>query len=410
MSSSKPPTETEPPFRIPCSYRSCKFEFKTINEMKRHKNTYPDHEYCPKCDEDYDTEEQLLIHMIKSDKHIVCPICGNEFRSEGGRDGHIRQNHRTAQNLICHGCKATFRSAASYMRHIENDECPVIRSDRLLVEQQKKLMIKEALGISTTPTAPTETETVDGDGDGGVSIYKLADYNREAMGNQPTYGEDLLTPVPGELVEKHWPALAKTGSGSETGLEGAMSDLMGFSESSASDDRSKENAGWKGKGGLPSVVGSKISYTTMSETGPKSPATVVNLGDELRKVYKTWDPENFFDGFSGQYVCACGKSCATLPEFEKHVLYKSKGTLRLQCPGCLRIFKSTAAMIAHCESATTRCNVHEGNSFAQIMDEISGGMIQMAGYNEDGTMKYEAANIDVQKKTTIGVDLDKVGW
>lgn len=81
-----------------------------------------------------------------------------------------------------------------------------------------------------------------------------------------------------------------------------------------------------------------------------------------------------------------------------------------RCPGCLRTFKSTAALIAHCESATVRCNINQGNAFAQIMDEVSGGMIQMAGYNEDGTLKYEAADIDVLKKTTIGVDLDKVGW
>lgn len=58
--------------------------------MKRHKSTAPDHEYCEKCDLDCETEDQLLIHKIKSNKHIVCPVCGIEFGSEGGRDRHIR--------------------------------------------------------------------------------------------------------------------------------------------------------------------------------------------------------------------------------------------------------------------------------------------------------------------------------
>lgn len=81
-----------------------------------------------------------------------------------------------------------------------------------------------------------------------------------------------------------------------------------------------------------------------------------------------------------------------------------------RCPGCLKIFKSTAALVAHWESSSTKCDVSEGNLYAQIMDEVSGGMIQIAGYNDDGTMRYEAGKVDLQKKTTVGVDLDKIGW
>jgi DNA-directed RNA polymerase subunit RPC12/RpoP len=57
--------------------------------MKEHKSER--HDYCARCDEDFESEEHLLIHKIKSQKHIVCPICGCEFRSEGGRDLHVRQ-------------------------------------------------------------------------------------------------------------------------------------------------------------------------------------------------------------------------------------------------------------------------------------------------------------------------------
>jgi hypothetical protein len=41
--------------------------------------------------------------------------------------------------------------------------------------------------------------------------------------------------------------------------------------------------------------------------------------------------------------------------------------------------------------------------YAQIIDEVSGGMIQMAGLNEDGTLKYEGGKVKIQEKVTIGV-------
>jgi hypothetical protein len=37
-------------------------------------------------------------------------------------------------------------------------------------------------------------------------------------------------------------------------------------------------------------------------------------------------------------------------------------------------------------------------------------MIQVAGYNEDGTLKYEASELELKKTRTVGVDVDKIGW
>jgi hypothetical protein len=48
-----------------------------------------------------------------------------------------------------------------------------------------------------------------------------------------------------------------------------------------------------------------------------------------------------------------------------------------------------------------------GNYFGQLMDELTGGVIQVAGYNADGTVKYEAGELELQETTTVGVDLDK---
>lgn len=72
-----------------------------------------------------------------------------------------------------------------------------------------------------------------------------------------------------------------------------------------------------------------------------------------------------------------------------------------RCPGCFRQFKTTAALIAHCESTGTRCKINDSAHFAQIIDEISAGIIQANGY-DNGMVKYEAGELSISKDTTIG--------
>ena len=64
--------------------------FDTEKELITHKIRSADHWYCKKCNEDCETEEEMLIHKIETPtRHICCPICGMDFKSSGGRDGHI---------------------------------------------------------------------------------------------------------------------------------------------------------------------------------------------------------------------------------------------------------------------------------------------------------------------------------
>lgn len=77
--------------KVACTYAGCNLAFNTVQEMKKHKATYPNHDYCSKCDEDFEDEERLLLHKIKNDDHIVCPVCSLDFKSSAGRDAHIRQ-------------------------------------------------------------------------------------------------------------------------------------------------------------------------------------------------------------------------------------------------------------------------------------------------------------------------------
>lgn len=92
--------------KVACTFDDCSRLFLSVEEMRSHKESEPLHDYCDRCDMDFENEERFLIHKIMTaSKHIVCPICGIDFRSEGGRDAHIRQ-----VNQLCrtHNCPLPF--------------------------------------------------------------------------------------------------------------------------------------------------------------------------------------------------------------------------------------------------------------------------------------------------------------
>lgn len=69
-----------------------------------------------------------------------------------------------------------------------------------------------------------------------------------------------------------------------------------------------------------------------------------------------------------------------------------------------------AGLISHCENSSVRCKINDGAEYAQVIDELSGGVIQANGYHEDGTVKYEAGQLKIQSTTTIGRTSHKRQW
>ncbi len=68
---------------------------------------------------------------------------------------------------------------------------------------------------------------------------------------------------------------------------------------------------------------------------------------------------------------------------------------QVRCPACLKLFKTTAALVAHCEAPNGRCKIATTNQFGQAIDEFSGGFLNayetMRPDDSDVTfVKYEA--------------------
>jgi len=83
--------KTEAPLKMgkdfPCTYEKCRFGFESSKLLKKHK--MDQHDYCKKCDMDFEDFQKHLDHKVGSPNHITCPVCGEDFKSSGGRDAHI---------------------------------------------------------------------------------------------------------------------------------------------------------------------------------------------------------------------------------------------------------------------------------------------------------------------------------
>ena len=90
----------EPIKAVQCDYKDCFASFNTEKEMKSHKKHSNEHDYCHKCDENFDSYEDLAQHKaFRPDNHgKACRVCGEEFKSTSGLRRHIELVSAT---LVC---------------------------------------------------------------------------------------------------------------------------------------------------------------------------------------------------------------------------------------------------------------------------------------------------------------------
>ena len=75
--------------KVPCTYEDCTRGFTKEVDMKRHKDE--DHDWCRLCNVDCADDEAFLEHKVLSEMHICCDVCGEDFRSDKGKERHMRQ-------------------------------------------------------------------------------------------------------------------------------------------------------------------------------------------------------------------------------------------------------------------------------------------------------------------------------
>lgn len=81
----------EPIKAFQCTFDGCVASFDTQKKLISHKKNSDEHDYCAKCDRDFDSYDDLARHKaFAPDKHEkACRICGEEFKSTSGLRRHI---------------------------------------------------------------------------------------------------------------------------------------------------------------------------------------------------------------------------------------------------------------------------------------------------------------------------------
>ncbi|RAL14874.1 putative C2H2 finger domain protein [Aspergillus homomorphus CBS 101889] len=382
------------PVRLPCTYPKCEKYFTTKRDMSTHKLL--EHEYCDRCDEDYADEERLLLHKIISPKHIVCPVCGVDFRSTGGRDVHIRQNHRAEQSIDCRGCTKTFKSASALMGHIEENGCRRIPRARLLQQQETRLMIAEILD-GDRPIHPDDID----DNDGGVMLDGTPVKSPVSPRSPKANAQKSPMPSPNAQKVKSSP-LSQQVPGSPSTCHSHTTEESMVTATSRMPVTDADDEIVPHRTAIELEKDKSLEWDLFGR--PDATA-----GDILRRIDPDWDASKFLNMAGSRFVCHCRVSYRLQEDFEAHMLEKVRDKKPLGCPYCFRNFKRSADLVSHIESGSNRCSMSSGALHSQVVDQLTGGVVRVAGRLPDGTIKYEAGNVEPlyepdHETTLVGVD------
>lgn len=75
------------------------------------------------------------------------------------------------------------------------------------------------------------------------------------------------------------------------------------------------------------------------------------------------------------------------------------------CPNCLDRFSTLFSLAAHCESASHKCHIRDGDMYERFLSQLTWNLVEVAGEHEkDGTLKYD---ISISAKVDYGIEKDE---
>ncbi|KPI38527.1 uncharacterized protein AB675_4291 [Cyphellophora attinorum] len=336
-----------------CTFENCDKVFENAKDLRRHKVNDINHHYCKKCDLDFASDTQHIIHRIATpSKHITCPLCATDFKVRAGLDRHCEVMHPTQQQINCIACKGVFGSMASMMDHIQKGQCK-ISSEEWHLERAERTLQKEAFLERRDQNIGSHLSSRSSDldvQDGGVSLLEHSNVTK--LNDDAALAEiDNLASRISNLT---------TANGTEEPLGGKDS-VVGNASSVAANDASM------------------LSYNSTIDT---------SLSAHRKTTFKLID---FYDKVSDSYTCPvprCKRVFKDPRDFHKHLLGPAHTGGRVQCPSCLKDFSNLTALCSHMESFNRRCKIKHSVNYNQVLRELTAGVVGTGGFHDDGSVKY----------------------
>ncbi|KAJ4993228.1 C2H2 type zinc finger protein [Stagonosporopsis vannaccii] len=412
------------PDKVKCTFPNCDLHFDNEKAMKRHKKYDDDHDYCHKCDEDFESYDDLAYHKIyRPDMHNkACRVCGEEFKSDSGLKRHIELTHKIDQKLTCIGCHKSFYRACLFIEHLEFGYCDVISASQfqghIVHKHLVTALLRDGNAYARFQAKQAKFEAAHGDfeEEGGIYLDDPFDKDEEIEDVkfavlQPGISKTSPSPTSMTVAYPPLPSQGRASAfhGDEAALSiGAMSLVdddgtsteMGLAPQSAY--TSSSHAGSTSTGRPLKIWSDRNAKSTSKALFPDAKPTPVTkefsiaAHDEQMErehginIMKTrfwdpqspdWNPERFYDSVISKYNCpfVCELTSATPADLSRHINSNHRLT-RMKCPTCLKYFQSTTALIAHCESRGAKCQINRTENFNIFLDRMSGGFL---GVNEE---------------------------
>ncbi|KAL1592824.1 hypothetical protein SLS60_011240 [Paraconiothyrium brasiliense] len=70
----------------------------------------------------------------------------------------------------------------------------------------------------------------------------------------------------------------------------------------------------------------------------------------------------------------CEQALANEAEMRDHILVAHRVS-RAKCPYCLKYFDSVTALMCHCQSRGSKCQINKADDFGKFLDTLTGGFL-----------------------------------
>lgn len=353
---------------------------------------------CKQCDIEVASGAALVEHWRErreqDDKHYHCGKCMQLFYNPGAADRHHKEFHAAKQDLGCPGCTERFLSASALIEHIEKNRCAKVKNDDYAARREQKLTFTRELQRREfeNPSLPV----AGGPGVAGIPAVRKAPYNfTQYLSLEKDV--DLRAPpnpvtLPPKTENTARPSVSKfpTKEAEFPQLGERLADLsIGGPGSKA---EKQPASAWAAKKNLfpdaPAPV--RPAHEGQNVQQPVEPGEPKWSDHDPRNP--DWDARKYYVTYLDKYKCPydrCPKSFPRAGGLRGHLLSASHTSqYKVQCPRCFKWFNSMAAITAHAESQSVRCDLRSTDGHRPLIDQLTAGIIDTAGKHEDGTVKY----------------------
>lgn len=129
---------------------------------------------------------------------------------------------------------------------------------------------------------------------------------------------------------------------------------------------------------------------------PNAPYAQVQTQAPKPRLPSRLDLQRYWNSIQECYICPgsrCGQRILSVQEFEQHLLSSAHVGGKVQCPSCLKKFKTTTALVAHAESWSTKCDLKNSAEYDLALRSMTAGLIRLDGTWRDGNVKYESVPV-----------------